>query len=339
MTNASELALAVDIGGTKVASGVVDSDGNILFSARVPITVTGSASAALDCVHAAIDAVLRSEFGSSARAIGVASPGPLDLPAGTVLHTPNLPCWKNFPLGDLLRQTYPMPVRVDNDANAAGLAESLWGAGRAYRNVFYVTLGTGIGTAMVLDGKIYYGRTGAAPEGGHMTVDYHAPILCGCGKHGCLESFASGPSIARRVRERFHASVDGSVLKSLSGGDSQRINTEMIVQAWRAGDPLANQVLRETARLLAIWLGNIIDLLEPDVIVVGGGVAKLFFEWIEEIREQIPSWSINERCREIPIKMARYEGNAGIAGAGALCFAAAAQLFSESSINRDNAKD
>ena len=267
-----KLALGVDIGGTKVASGVIDSQGRILFSARVPMTGTGSADDAMDCVHAAIREAMDSEPGSRVTAIGVASPGPLELPVGKVLHTPNLPCWENFPLGELLREAYPMPVRVDNDANAAGLAESLWGAGKGYRNVFYVTIGTGIGTAIILDGNIYYGRTGAAPEGGHMTLDYHAPVLCGCGKRGCLESLASGPAIARRMRERFHSGLDSSLLESMSGGDKQLINAEMIAKAWRAGDPLASEVLRETADLLSIWLGNVIDLLEPDVIVVGGGV-------------------------------------------------------------------
>ncbi len=320
----SKLAVGVDIGGTKVAAGVVDAHGKILCKTRVPMKTNGTASQAMDCVHAAVRTILSTEAGRRASAIGVASPGPLALPAGIVLHTPNVPCWRDFPLGDSIRSTYRLLTLVDNDANAAGLAEALWGAGSAYSSVFYATIGTGIGTAFVLDRRIFYGRTGTAPEGGHMTIDFRAPCLCGCGKRGCLEGFVSGPAIARRARAKFPAGE--SVLAGLCAGDPARITTEMLGNAWHAGDATAAEVLKETAELLAIWFGNIIDLLEPDVIVVGGGVGKLVAEWFEPISAQLPRWSINSRCQEIAFQQAKYGSDAGIAGAAALCFSAPAQI-------------
>jgi glucokinase len=123
--------------------------------------------------------------------------GAADPKNGVVINPPNLPCWRNFPLGENMRRLFAVPVSIDNDANAAALAEARWGSGRGYRNVFYAGLGTGIGTGIVFDGEIYHGRTGAAAAGGHVGIDIHGPV-CGCGKRGCIEMIASGPAIARR---------------------------------------------------------------------------------------------------------------------------------------------
>lgn len=313
------IAVGVDIGGTKVAAGLVDHQGKIFFSTREPMNTAGTAADAMAAVHRAIRAALRAAPGK-VTGIGVASPGPLELPAGVVVRTPNLPCWVNFPLGDEVRQEYGLPTHVDNDANAAGLAEALWGAGVGYKSVFYATLGTGVGTAIIFDRHLYYGRTGNAAEGGHMTVNFGAPVNCGCGKRGCFEGFASGSAIARRAREVAAAEGPASAMLKLAGGDPKAITARTVEEAWRAGDGAATRLLRETADLTAVWLGNIIDLLEPEVIVVGGGLGKLLGEWFEYIQTRLPECSINSRCREIPIRQAQYGVEAGIAGAAALCF-------------------
>jgi len=135
------------------------------------------------------------EARSTIHGIGICSPGPLDPKTGVVINPPNLPCWRNYPLASETSRIYQLPVRVDNDGNAAALAEALWGAGYGYRNVFCTTIGTGIGAGMVFDGEVYHGRTGAAGEGGHMSIDYRGPS-CGCGKPRCIEVLASGPAIA-----------------------------------------------------------------------------------------------------------------------------------------------
>jgi glucokinase len=263
-----------------------------------------------------VDAV----FSGAVTGIGLCSPGPLDPKTGVVLNPPNVPCWRNYPLAAEVERVFGVPARVDNDANAAGLAEALWGAGAGYTNVFYATLGTGIGTGIVFDKKIYHGRTGSAAEGGHMTIDFHGH-RCGCGKRGCIEALASGPNIARRAQARL-AGAGKSRIVELAGSLAQ-VRAEHVGQAFREGDAVATEVLTETAHLLTVWLGNIVDLLEPDVIVVGGGVAELMSSFFDSISKNLPHWSINQRAGEIPLLMARYGADAGIAGAGALCRPAA----------------
>ena len=211
-----------------------------------------------------------------------------------------------------------MPVKVDNDANAAGLSETLWGSGRGYRNVFYVTIGTGIGTAILLDGRIYHGRTGAAAEGGHMSIDYKGP-RCGCGKPGCIEALASGPAIARRARAKLETGRASSLL-DLTGGNLDSLTSKMVGQALAASDPVAKEVLQETVELLSFWFGNIVDLLEPDVMIVGGGVAAMLQAYLGQIHDRTQSCSVNQRCHEIPLVLARYGEDSGVAGGAALCF-------------------
>jgi glucokinase len=260
--------------------------------------------------------------------IGICSPGPLDPNTGVVINPPNLPCWRNFPLAAEIAKTYRVRVQVDNDANAAGLAEALWGAGQGYRNVFYATIGTGIGTAIVFDGRIYHGRTGAAAEGGHMSIDYKGP-RCACGKPGCIEALASGPAIARRAREKLESGCSSSLM-DLAGGKPERVTSEMVGNANATGDPVANEVLRETVELLSFWFGNIVDLLEPDVMIVGGGVSSMLKSFLPEIKDRLPDCCVNQSCQEIPLVSARYGEDAGIAGGAALCFASAS---SSSGIN------
>ncbi len=315
------LYLGVDIGGTKVAAGMVTPRGKILSKVRVPMTCRGDAAEGLGAIERAIAAALEKEpkRRASVAAIGISSPGPLDPRKGVIINPPNLPCWHNFPLAKKIQHAYRLPTKLDNDANAAALAEAIWGAGRGYDSVFYATLGTGIGTGVILDGQIYHGRTGAAAEGGHLSIDYHGP-KCACGKFGCIEVLAAGPAVAKRARERLASGGAGrEKLLALAGGDADAVTAEMVGVAWHARDNLAASILRETADLLAIWLGNIVDLFEPDVIIFGGGMGELFSEWFAHIREQLPAWTINSRCKEIPLVRARYGEDSGIAGAAALC--------------------
>jgi glucokinase len=236
-----------------------------------------------------------------------------------VINPPNLPCWRNFPLSRDVEKIYGVKVKIDNDANAAALAEARWGAGRGYRQIFYATVGTGIGTGIVFDGRIYHGHTGAAGEGGHNTIDFRGP-RCGCGKPGCIEAFACGPAIAKRARTKLaEQAARGTVLLELAGGNIEKVTTEMVGRACAAGDPVAKETMEETVELLSIWLGNMIDLLDPDVIIIGGGVSGMLSPFFAEIRNRLPRWSINSRCQEIPLVKARYGADSGIAGGAALC--------------------
>jgi glucokinase len=322
MTETNDTLVAgVDIGGTKVAAGLVNRNGEIKTQIRTPMMAHGEASDGLAAVVSAIDLLLDHDTKARTliRGIGICAPGPLDPATGVVINPPNVPCWRDFPLAAEVEKVYRVRVKVENDANAAALAEAYWGAGRGYRHIFYAGIGTGIGTGIVCDGHIYNGRTGAAAEGGHMSVDYRGP-LCGCGKPGCIEVLAAGPAIARRARAKLASEKNsGSSILDLAKGNIEAVTSEMVGHAYAAGDQLAKQTLQETVKLLSLWLSNIVDLLEPDVIIIGGGVAAMLSPFFGDLSRWLAEYCINSRCQEIPLLNAHYGADAGIAGGAALC--------------------
>ena len=317
MEQQTKLALGVDIGGTKVAAGLVDAQGEIRAQARTPMVAEGDPAKGLEAVSKAIEELLAKAGKPKIDGIGMCAPGPLNPITGVIINPPNLRIWHNYPLAEEMRRRHGVSVRIDNDANAAALAEAKWGAGRGYRNVFYATIGTGIGTGIVFDGKIYHGKTGAAGEGGHVGIDINGP-RCNCGKRGCIETLASGTGIARRARQKL-ATFPNSLMLELAGGDAQAVNSHTVAKAYAKGDEAAREVLRETLDMLAYWLGTIIDLLEPDVIVVGGGASLMLAPFLNEIRERWKGACLNPAPMETPLLPARYGEDAGIAGAAALC--------------------
>lgn len=306
----------MDVGGTKVAAGLVTRAGEILSVKRVPMNSRGSGEEGMQSVHSAIWQAMDNDP-DGVQGIGICAPGPLDPKTGVVLNPPNVPCWRNFPLAASLQQLYPVMVHVDNDANAAALAETRWGAARGYNNVFYATIGTGIGTGIVIGGEIFHGRTGSAGEGGHVSIAYRGP-LCRCGKPGCIEILASGTAIANRAKEQIRAGATSAML-GLADGDVEAITGEIIADAYVAGDRLAGDLLTATVDLLALWLSNMVDLLDPDVIVIGGGAAALYTPFFDRLRERIAQITLNPRVHEVPIVNAKYGADAGIAGGAALC--------------------
>src|SRR6516162_997616 len=316
--------IGVDIGGTKIAVGLVDHSGEIQHRLQAPMISNAGADAGLDAVRSLIGRLSHQSARDSSipkmiQKIGICCPGPLDPDTGVVINPPTLPCWRDFPLAAEIHKAYGMPVKLDNDGNGAALAEALWGSGRGYRNVFYATIGTGIGTGIVFDGRIYHGRTGAAAEGGHMSIDYRGPH-CGCGKPGCIEVLAAGPAIARRAQAKVSSGQSrGSIMLDLANGDVEAITSELVGQACAAGDPLAQQTLQETVELLSLWLSNIVDLLEPDVVIIGGGVAAMLSPFFSDLANLMAEYCIISRCQEIPLLQAHYGADAVIAGGAALC--------------------
>jgi glucokinase len=312
--------IGVDVGGTKVAAGLVDRRGEMGQHLRVPMNPRGTAAEGFNAVASVLDALIQTNEADCKKIpIGICAPGPLDPRMGVVLNPPNVPCWRNFPLVAEIQKRYGVKARLDNDANAAALAESLWGAGRGYGNVFFASIGTGIGTGIVLEGKIFHGRTGSAAEGGHVSIDYRGPV-CNCGKKGCIEALASGTAIARRAREALGATRNaGSELLAMANGEASAVRSEMIGAAAKAGDAIAGQVLADTMEYLAAWLGNIVDLLEPDVMILGGGVSEMLRPHFGDLQCRLKNWCVNARCAEIPLVPAHYGENSGIAGGAALC--------------------
>lgn len=311
-----KLLVGVDVGGTKVAAGLVNANGEILSSIRVPMVSSSTAEEGLQAVSTAISAVI-GEAAEPVKGIGICAPGPLDPKTGVILNPPNLPCWRNYPLAETVQKQHQVPVKVDNDANAAALAEARWGAARGSKIVFYATIGTGIGTGIVIDGSIYHGRTGSAGEGGHVSIDYRGPI-CRCGKRGCIEVLASGTAITNRAREKLNERRDSRMLE-LAAGEPDKLSGEIIGKAYTNGDPLATEILTEAIEMLALWLSNMVDLLDPDVIVIGGGAAALYRSHFDRLHDRMAKMAVNPRAREVPILPARYGADSGIAGGAALC--------------------
>jgi glucokinase len=219
---------------------------------------------------------------------------------GVVINPPNLPHWRNVALAEHVARRFGLPCRVENDANAAGLAEYLFGAAKGAASVLYVTLSTGIGAGIIWNGRIYHGKNGAAAEGGHVTIDYRSSRICNCGTPGCIEALASGTAMAARA-----------------GG----MPAEQIAAAVAAGDPAAIAVLDETAEMLAAWMGSLISLLDPDVIVIGGGVSRMGAPLFDRLRAAVPKRTINQFAAETPIVPAALAANVGVIGAAAVMLA------------------
>ncbi|HUO34369.1 MAG TPA: ROK family protein [Candidatus Acidoferrum sp.] len=315
------VVLAIDIGGTKAAAGYVDSAGHILAENRAPMMVQGRARAGAQSVFAAIDGLRRKMPGITPACTGIGVAGWVDPARGVLIGATNIPCWKNFPLVRTVEKRYGTKALLANDANAAALAEATWGAGKGYRNIFYVTLGTGVGTGIVLDGKVLAGATGGAGEGGHITINFKGP-LCSCGKRGCIEAYSSGTGIARSAREKLESEPHRhSLLHELSGDHAERVTAEMVAKAAQQKDSLAKEVIGEAADHLAIWMGTVVDLFEPEIFIFGGGVGHLMMNYRPRIREQWEKWAIAPEKRKIAIVEAKFGAEAGLAGAAALCFA------------------
>jgi glucokinase len=317
-STARNILLGVDIGGTKVAAGLVDSCGKILVATHTPMVARGTPQQGLEPVFSSIDALLTDRRSRRVRSIGVSVPGWVDTERGMLLGAANLPCWRDFPLAQTIRRRFRFPVRIGNDANLAALAEATWGAGRDSSIVLYVTVGTGVGTGIVIDGHIYSGRFGGASEGGHLSINFRGP-RCGCGKRGCAETYFSGTAIARRARQLVAAHGGRkSRIVELAGGKITSVTAETVAKAASGGDALAARILDEAAGSFAIWLGSMIDLLEPGVIVIGGGMARLMTSLRGRLRRRLKVWSANPRHDEIPIVAAHYGAESALVGAAAL---------------------
>jgi len=246
--------------------------------------------------------------------IGLGSPGPLDRETGTVLETPNLG-WRNFPLRDLIARSIGLPAVLDNDANAATLGEWWQGAARGVNNVLGVTLGTGIGGGIVLDGEVYHGASDVAGEIGHTTIDSNGR-KCACGNYGCLEAYASGPAIAARAIEGLEAGAE-SLLPDLVDGDLQRITAAHVSEAIITGDRYAADVMRQTAEFLGTGIANFVNVLNPELIVVSGGVTRagdhLFGPLRAEVRKRAFKVA-SDACQIVPSDLG---DTAGVIGAAA----------------------
>ncbi len=286
MADAQKLVLGIDVGGTKVLAGVVDERWKVVGRGKVKSPFRGGPAEMTEALVSASDAAL-AEAGASRNeiaAIGLGVPGPLDAERTTLLRAMNLGV-ERWEIPSALEPAVPaMPKRLENDVRAAALGEARLGAGQGASSVFYVTVSTGVGGGWVLDSKIYGGADGMAGEIGHTVVDPAGP-LCICGRHGCVEVMACGPAIARAARERLTAEPDaGAILRSLITNDLNAVTGERVARAAEAGDALAQQVMDRAAYALGFGIGTAITLMNPERVVVGGGVSKSGERWLAGVR-------------------------------------------------------
>jgi glucokinase len=316
-----KVIIGIDVGGTKVAGGLVTMKGRLVKSLVVPTRAEEGLETSYGQIVGLINSLV-ALAGSKDHVggIGVCAPGPLNPKAGLVINPPNLPGWRNVELTRLLENEFHLPAKLENDANAAGLAEVLFGAAVGLRDIFYVTVSTGIGTGIIINKKVYHGKNGVAGEGGHVSIDFKSPYRCGCGTLGCIEALAAGPAMARRARvalEQDHCQP--SLLRELSGGDWRKITPVMIQEAAGKGDRLAHSIIDDTGFYLGVWLGGMISLFDPEAIVIGGGVAQIGKPLFDKIRQTMPDYTINRRfVAELPILPAKLQKNVGIYGAASV---------------------
>ncbi|MCE2399866.1 ROK family protein [Candidatus Poribacteria bacterium] len=297
--------VGIDIGGTKLATVVADNSGKILSKVRRPTFADKGSEYAIQLLFEMVDetitkANLKQEAISG---IGVSCGGPLDTKTGIVYSPPNLPGWDAFPLKTRLETEFQIPATIENDANASALAEYRFGGGRGYNTVLYMTMSTGIGGGIVINGQIFHGANDSAGEVGHQILLPNGP-LCGCGKHGCLEAICSGPAIARRAKEAIQKQSNTTIL-ALADGHIETVKSEHVLAAARQGDALALKLIDETAYYMGWGIANLVNILNPDIVLLGTIAIAAGDLLLQPIRKTVSDFAMARPAEAVKIMPAQ----------------------------------
>ena len=268
--NQDSLIFGVDIGGTSVRAALAHSPASIIVKTRRPSPAQQPPEAMVQAVRDMYLELLSQAGRSSAIAVGVSSPGPVDTVAGALVDPPNLPLYDTVPLRDMLREALDLPVALENDANAAAIAEHRVGLGLGTQHLAYVTLSTGIGAGLISDGQLVRGARGAAGEVGHIKLMVDGPE-CGCGQKGCWEALASGAALHKEAIRL----IQKGTSTSLSDLQPSLIDAQAIFESAQSGDSLANRILYKAAYFTGVGLAAIVDVLNPEIVIVGGGLTHM----------------------------------------------------------------
>ncbi len=311
-----DLVGAIDLGGTNVRAAIVDSSGQISGYIHRPTEGERGPDAVIDRVVDTLDGALdaagrqRTELAG----IGIGAPGPLDWRSGVIKTLPNLPGWRDVPLAVRISGATGCPVFVENDANAAALAEYTYGAHAGERNMVYITVSTGVGGGLILDGALWHGIYGSAGEVGHMTVDFEGPV-CSCGSRGCVEAIASGPDMARWMEGKIRAGDESSLRAKLDSGQS--LTGRDVVEAAQTGDGLALATLDRAGRAVGFAIVNVTHLLNLELAVVGGGIANAGDLLLGPIRRTVEDNVIYGTADDLHVEPWSLGENVGLLGAAA----------------------
>jgi N-acetylglucosamine repressor len=309
----------IDLGITKVISVIIDLHGNILSKAKLDIDVSEGKDRIIERMFTVTRQVLSNTnelIRNKLAGIGISLSGIIDTKKGLSVFSPSIPNWHNVPIVQLFQNEFHLPVFIENDARAMALAEARYGAGRDYDNFFCINIGHGIGSGIIINKELYRGKTLTAGEFGHMTLVPSGP-LCHCGNRGCVEVMAGGHAIAASAI-RVASSGGNTLIKELVEGDIKKINAEVVARAAKKGDDIALQLLNEVGRYLGIAIANIINLLNPELIVIGGGVSNAGEFFFEEIKNVIKKRAFTTMVNNPEIVTSALSDDASSIGAAAL---------------------
>jgi len=303
------LAIGIDLGGTQVRAALIDAAGVVMARAADATDVVGGPARVLDQMRRLVAEVCAGISPDSVEAAGVCAPGPLDSETGTVLDIPTLPGWRDFPLRDALADSLKMPVVLENDGIAAAYGEWKYGAGRGLRHLVYVTVSTGIGGGVVMDGRLLHGRRGMAAHVGHMPMDLNGPI-CSCGGVGCFEALAAGPAFGRAGRAMAER---GGLLAALT----ETVEARHVVDAARLGDSGAMRLIELEAEYLGVGFTGLIHLYSPERIIMGGGMSAAF-DLLDTGMHAVIRGRAMPAFRDVTVVRAALGDNSGLVGAAAM---------------------
>ena len=311
MARSKGSVVAVDLGGTKYIAAVIGPRGKMLSRVYCPTLSHEGHARIIDRLAASIkEAVKEAGFKlHDMTGVGIAAAGIIDINRGLITEAPNLPKWRNIPLRDLLKDEFKIPVFVLNDASAAALGEHRLGAGRGLDNLIYMTVSTGIGGGMIINGELYNGTDGSAAEVGHMIIQVDGP-LCHCGHYGCLEAMASGTAIARMADDRLRSGWESILSKS-----RRKITAEDVAAAAQKGDALACQVIDDAAGYLGIGMAGLVNLFNPQMIVVGGGVSALGERLLRPARKSMKQHAFKLPAGTVRVVRSALGADSGLMGA------------------------
>ena len=312
--------LSVDLGGTKIITAVVLPGGQVVsWNYCLTLAKEGPDAIIRRLLAAVSKAATRAKLDINEFAgVSIAAAGALDIKRGLVTDSPNLPHWHNVPLRDILADELNISVYLINDASAAALGEHRFGAGRGVDNLIYLTVSTGIGGGIIIGGKLYSGTNGCAGELGHMTIDVNGP-QCSCGNFGCLEILASGTAVAKEALRRLRQGEPSYIIE-LADGNLENVNAKIVSLAARKGDSLACEIVAETANYLGVGMANMVNIFNPDMIIVGGSVSRMGGILLKPVRKVMKDRAFRLPSRTVRIVRTRLGSHAGIIGAAAYVF-------------------
>jgi glucokinase len=312
-----KMIVGVDLGGTTIKLALLTIDGQFIEKWEVVTDTSNNGEKIPHCIASAITEKINSmnESKESIVGIGIGAPGPVRLEDGLIFEAVNLG-WKNYPLKEILEKETGIPVVVDNDANVAALGEMWKGAGNGAKDLVMITLGTGVGGGVIVNGLVAHGKGGAGGEIGHITVKPEDGYLCNCGKEGCLETIASATGIARIARDKVKNSKIETKLKNFY--ENNKLTAKEVFECYSNGDPVALEVVDEVTKYLALGISAVANTLNPEKIVIGGGVSKAGSVLLNPLREKFNQYAFTPVRNSTDISIAELGNDAGALGAAYL---------------------